>query len=427
MPTLWNVDGCQIEPGRFLALVAKRIGGCNKGAGPASSSVNVNVWPSGVDDSSEHIATGCMSTHSRTLCQGISSITAAWAVQVREYFVKTGVFQILASHRNGSNASARPSASATTAAPAVSAGSPQAAPGRPSASSSPPQDPAQFAMRTHDHGGASGGRPSGDGSHGLRDSTLDSDAQRRLQLAAGAFRDPCKAASAHGGGGSAGTQSAFGAPKPGATGMAAVGGMSTAPPQGIQPLHALLHAIDVVQESDSPGNHAAAAAHDGGGTQAGGGGGMPPGSAGVMCSSGQLREATALLLSSGGGSDGGGTGGSAASLTAALAAANGTPGLPLPGQVMPDVQQMLAGALRAQVAAASPALWAYSGGAAVSGPPSVVPLPTGPASAGLDALALQHWWATAGGLPGAGAPAGEVLREVQNMFGDAQPAPKEDR
>lgn len=420
MLTLWNVDGGQIEPDRFLVLVANRIGVGNKRARPAVSSCNVNVRPSGVGDRSWHVAAHCG--------KGVTSITAAWAVQVREYFVKTGVFQILASHRNGSNASARPSASATTAAPAVSAGSPQAAPGRPSASSSPPQDPAQFAMRTHDHGGASGGRPSGDGSHGLRDSTLDSDAQRRLQLAAGAFRDPCKAASGHGGGGSAGTHSAFGTPKPGATGMAAVGGMSTAPPQGIQPLHALLHAIDVVQESDSPGNQAAATAHDGTtGMQAGGGGAMPPGSAGVMCSSGQLREATALLLSSGGGGDGRGAAGSAASLTAALAAANGTPGLSLPGQVMPDVQQMLAGALRAQVAAASPALWAYGSAAAASGPPPVVPLPTGPASAGLDALALQHWWATAGGLPGAAAPAGEVLREVQNMFGDAQPAPKEDR
>lgn len=378
-----------------------------------------------------HAAPGGMLTLCHTLCQGTVGITAARVVQVREYFVKTGVFQILASHRSGPNASARPSVSATTAAPAVSAGSPQAAPGRPSASSSPPQDPAQFAMRAHDHGGMSAGRPSGDASHGLRDSTLDSDAQRRLQLAAGAFRDPCKAASAHGGGGSAGTHSAFAAQQPGASGMAAVGGMSAPPQPGIQPLHALLHAIDVVQESDSPGNQAVAGARDGGRMHAGGGGGgMPAGSNGVMCSSGQLREATALLLSNGSAGDGGGAAaGSAASLTAALAAANGTPPLSLPGQVIPDVQQMLAGALRAQFAAASPALWAYGGGggAAASGPPPGAPVPGAPASAGFDALALQHWWATAGGLPGAGAPAGDVLREVQNMFGDAHPAPKEDR
>lgn len=327
-------------------------------------------------------------------------------MQVREYFVKTGVFQILASHRSGPNGSARPSVSATTAGPAVSAGSLQAPPGRPSASSSPPQDPAQYAIRMHDGtcAGRRGGLDDAPGSKPVRNVTLDSESQRRLQLAAGAFRDPSK--------GTVIQPGMFSAP-PGASGTTADGGAADmAPQQALQPMNALLHAIDVVQESDSPGNP---------GVRDGGAGGMlsRPGAADAaplgagsdgMFSSGQLRDAAALLLSNSG--DGVAA---SASLSAALQAASASPA----PQLMPDMQQVLAGALRAQWAAVSPAPWAYGGTGAAAGP--------GPAPVGMDALALQHWWATAGGLPGTGAPAGVVLREVQNMFGDAQPAPKEER
>lgn len=335
-------------------------------------------------------------------------------LQVREYFVKTGVFQILASHRSSSGVSARPSVSATTAAPAVSAGSPQEAPGAPSTSSSPPQDPTQFAIRMHDHTAGRRAAPEeATATDLLRDSTLDSEAQRRLQLAAGAFRDPGAR------GGSLNSGHGLAAGQHGSSGMAAAACTSASQPQQ-QPLHALLHAIDVMQERESPARHsegnledsaAGAASVQAGATAAAGG----------MLSSGQLREAAALLLASSGAS---GAGAAPVMLPAALVTGSGTAATAtphLPPHLPLDMQQMLAGALRAQLVASSPMPWTYG-----SAPPPA--LPVGSASVGLDALALQHWWATAGGLPGASAPAGDaVLREVQNMFGEAPTAPKEER
>eukprot|EP00892_Ulva_mutabilis_P011518 jgi/Ulvmu1/8739/UM047_0080.1 len=343
--------------------------------------------------------------------------------QVREYFVKTGVFQILASHRSTAGTSARPSVSATTAAPAVSAGSPPNAPAAPSASSSPPQDPARFAMRMHDHATAVAGRrplpEEATATDLLRDAALDSETQRRLQLAAGAFRDPGPRASSHTG--TAGDSLGMPSGQPGQHGsssLAAAGGPSLA--QSSQPLHALLHAIDVMQERESPARQSEGNMED---SAAAGPGPMhadPPAAsaASAMSPGGHLHDAAALLLAtSGAGAPTAAASAAAASvaLPVSLTAGSSAPALLQPQAQLPlDVQQMLAGALRAQLAASAPAPmpWVYGGG-----------------SSGLDALALQHWWATAGGLPGAAAPAGDaVLREVQNMFGgDAPPAPKEER
>lgn len=339
-------------------------------------------------------------------------------VQVREYFVKTGVFQILASHRSTSGTSARPSVSATTAAPGVSAGSPQDAPGAPSASSSPPQDPTQFAIRMHDHATAAIGRRGGPeeatATDLLRDSTLDSETQRRLQLAAGAFRDPGAHASARSG--AAG--GALPADQHGSGEVAAAAGQ----PQ--QPLHALLHAIDVLQEHESSARPSEANMDEG---AAGAGGPAVDAAAaatasGGMLAGGHLHDAAALLLAtSGAGVGSTGAGAASVSLPLALAAGSGADALGRPQLPLAlDVQHMLAGALRAQLVGSAPMPWAYGNGT------GMVDAPVGSAAIGLDALALQHWWATAGGLPGASAPAGDaVLREVQNMFGDAAPAPKE--